>query len=74
MPVKRYKSFLEAKEDLFVYKPDKAYYKRMHELIRLIEKAAPHVKFPPGVYKYRTFEEAEEHLKKLYKEQGLLRF
>lgn len=73
MPVKKYKTFEEAREDLFVYNPGKEYYKELHEYFLFLERITPKVKLPHGVFYYKTFEEAEKHLEDIYNSQGLKR-
>ncbi len=60
MPVKKYKTFEEAEKDLWVFNPDKNYYKKLRTILNF-DIMINVKKFPRGIYKYKTFEEAENH-------------
>jgi hypothetical protein len=64
MPVKKFKSFQEATEDLWCLHPDQAYYNRVR---RFYEFAAHFVKLnhPRGIFKFKSFEEAEAQKQKV---------
>lgn len=58
--IKKFKTFEDAERDLWIIKPDKDYFRRVFGFLdefflRFIKK------FPRGIYKYKTFEEAEKH-------------
>ena len=59
MPVQKFKSFQEAREALFVLKPDKDYPTFLFEFFELQGKLFTK-KFPHGVFKFRSFEEAQK--------------
>jgi hypothetical protein len=59
MPVQKFKSFQEAKEDLYVLKPDKDYPKFLFEFFELQGKLFTK-KFPHGVFKFHTLQEAQQ--------------
>ena len=61
MPLIKYKTFEEADSDLWCFNPDSDYYKRIEKLFKLAC-SLHNVKYPKGVYKYKTFEEAQEML------------
>ncbi len=58
MPVKKYRTFQEAEEDLWNMNPDEAWVKRVFRLFRVMRLRK---RFPVkrGITKYRTIEEAE---------------
>ena len=58
MPVQKFKTFQEAKEALWSDTIDAAYLKRMADLWARSDRLHPK-RFRPGVYKYKTLEEAE---------------
>ena len=58
--VKKYKTFEEAHRDQFVFMPDEKYFRMvllMHSM-SLLKKIGK--KAPQGVYKYRSFKEAQK--------------
>lgn len=57
MPVYKYKTFDEAKLALWCREPDRAYFRQLNSLWALADRLSP-IKYPPGVFKYRTIEEA----------------
>jgi len=59
MSVKKFKSYQEAKEDLFVLEPGKDYALFLFEFFELQGKLFTK-KFPHGVFKFRSFEEAQK--------------
>lgn len=59
MPVKRYRSFEEASTDLWVMRPDEAYYKRVRQFMALWSKLSP-LTPKRSLAKFRTIEEAEQ--------------
>ncbi|GJQ31591.1 MAG: hypothetical protein HBSAPP04_04300 [Ignavibacteriaceae bacterium] len=58
--IKKFKTFEEARRDLWVMNPDAAYYKRLFELFNLVSKLNKR-KYPKGLYKFKTFEEVQKH-------------
>jgi hypothetical protein len=57
MPVKKFRSFEEAERDLWTFRPDARYYKRVRAFYGLaVRLHAPSL--PRGVFKFRTMEEA----------------
>ena len=72
MPVFKYKSFDEAEKALWNFNPDDAYFQRILKLFEFARQLNP-IRFPRGIFKYRTIEEANkqhdewvlEHAKKL---------
>mgnify|MGYP000226584272 CR=1 FL=1 len=59
MPVQKFKTFEEAREALWSDTIDAAYLKRVAELWACSDRLYPK-RFRPGVYKYKTLEEADE--------------
>lgn len=60
MPIYKYKTFEEAEEALWNLQPDKAYFKRVAELWDFADKLSP-IKYPRGIFKFRSIEEANTH-------------
>ncbi len=60
MPVYKYKNFKEADQALWNFNPDEDYFYQIHQLFILTDKINP-TKCRPGVLKYHTLEEAQEH-------------
>ncbi len=59
--IKKFKTFEEARRDLWVMEPDDEYYRRV---IAFYELAASLIKphsIEKGIFKFKTFEEAQEH-------------
>jgi len=59
MSLQKYKSFSEAEQALWCFKPDEKYFKQIKELFKLANRLCP-PNFPRGVFKYRTIEEANK--------------
>ncbi|OGU70336.1 MAG: hypothetical protein A2V93_11570 [Ignavibacteria bacterium RBG_16_34_14] len=60
MPVQKFNSFEEAERALWNFNPDKEYYDRVRAFYKLFAKLSK-FSYPKGIFKFRTFEEAEEH-------------
>ena len=60
MPVYRYKTFEEADQALWNFDPDQNYFNQIHQLFIIADKLNA-IKCQPGVLKYHTIEEAQEH-------------
>ena len=60
MPVQKFKTFEEASQALWNYKPDAEYYRQVRELYKLYCRLSK-FNYPHGVFKFKTFEEAEAH-------------
>jgi hypothetical protein len=58
--VKKFKSFEDARRDLWVMEPTDEYYKRVIEFYELASKLVK-PKIQRGVFKFKTFEEAQKH-------------
>ena len=69
MPVERFRTFEEAKEALWMLQPDDTYFRQLSVLWRFANRLSP-VKFPRGVFKFKTIEEANEHRLAWELEQG----
>ena len=59
MTIYKYRTFQEAREAQWVYRPDKQYYKKLRELFDFLS-YLPIPKSPRGVFRYATFREAAE--------------
>ncbi len=59
MPIKKFSSFEEARQDLWVFTPDTEYYKRLRTFYRFVDRLTRphHVK---GIFKYRNIEEMQK--------------
>lgn len=64
MTVYKYKTFKEAEQALWNFYPDKAYYKKVCELFDFADRLSP-IRYPEGIFKYRTIEEAIKDRKKI---------
>jgi len=60
MPIQKFKSFEEAERALWNFNPDNEYYKKLRAFYKLFSKLLK-FSYPQGVFKFRSFEEAEEH-------------
>ncbi len=60
MPIQKFKSFEEAERALWNFNPDKEYYESVRSFYKLFAKLSK-FSYPKGVFKFKTFEEAEEH-------------
>ena len=63
MPVYKYKSLREANEALLVKNPDENYYKMLSGFYETFGKLFTK-RFPHGVFKFKTIEEAQEQKEK----------
>ena len=61
MAVQKFKTFEEAERALWNFKPDKEYYRQIAAFYGLFTKLSSRFSYPAGVFKFNTFEEAEEH-------------
>ncbi len=61
MPIKKFKSFEEAEQDLWCFSPDIEYYNRIDKLFKMAANLYK-VKYPSGVFKYKSFAEAQQQL------------
>ena len=57
MPVYKYKTLEDAEKALWNFEPDESYYERVAKLFEFSQKLNP-IRFPKGVFKYKTLEEA----------------
>lgn len=64
MPVKKFPTFEEAREALWVDETDDAYIDRVEALWQRAHELTGR-RFKPGVYKYRSIEEAQADLENL---------
>jgi len=61
MPIKKFKTFEEAEMDLWCFEPDEAYFERIRKMFEVATKLH-NKKYKPGLYKYKTFKEAQDEL------------
>jgi len=59
MPVYKYKTFEQARIALWCREPDTAYFRQLNALWTLADSLSP-FKYPSGVFKYRTIDEANK--------------
>lgn len=59
MAIEKFKTFEEAEQALWCFKPDAEYFKRVRELWKLANRLCP-PRFPQGVFKYKTIEDANK--------------
>ncbi|MCP5047299.1 MAG: hypothetical protein GY940_09015 [bacterium] len=57
--IEKFETFEDAERALWCFKPDAEYYERVRELWKLANHLCP-PQFPQGVFKYKTFEEANK--------------
>ncbi len=60
MTVQKFKSFEEAERAQWNFHPDEKYYREMISFYKLFCKLSK-FSYPKGVFKFKTFEEAEKH-------------
>jgi hypothetical protein len=60
MPVQKFRTFDEAAKALWNFSPTSHYYQTVHSLYRLASRFIA-VSHSRGIYKFRTFDEAERH-------------
>lgn len=60
MPIYKYKSFEQTERALWNFQPDAAYYKKVVALWAFANRLRP-IKYPRGIFKFRTIEEANRH-------------
>ncbi|MDP2302034.1 MAG: hypothetical protein Q8N03_06390 [Ignavibacteria bacterium] len=58
--IKKFKTFEEARRDLWVMNPDAEYYKRLMEFYEFASRFSKR-KHLRGIFKFKTIEEAQEH-------------
>lgn len=59
--IKKFKTFEDARRDLWEMNPSEIYFKRVKKFYRLASFLVKH-KIERGVFKFKTFEDAEKHL------------
>jgi integrase len=64
MVVQKFRSFQEAKEALWCFKPDADYYKSIQEFWNTTARLRPLKKYPHGISKYKFLAEAEKEMEK----------
>lgn len=60
MAIRKFKTFGEAERALWNFNPDEKHYKQVREFYKLFAKLNK-FSYPNGIFKFKTFEEAEEH-------------
>lgn len=63
MPVEKFSSLTAAEKALWNFEPDEVYYNNLREFFKMATTLRP-LKFPHGIYKYRSFKEAESDKEK----------
>ena len=64
MPVQKFKTFEDAEKALWNLNPDEKYFERIAELWEFANELNP-INYPPGVFKFKTLEEANKHREKI---------
>ncbi|NUM69717.1 MAG: hypothetical protein HUU43_02630 [Ignavibacteriaceae bacterium] len=59
--IKKYKTFEEARRDLWVMEPDEAYYKRVIAFYELAATIMKPRSIEKGFFRFKTFQDAQEH-------------
>ncbi|HSL88227.1 MAG TPA: hypothetical protein VK870_02880 [Ignavibacteriaceae bacterium] len=72
MTIQKFKSFEEAERALWNYNPDEEYFKKVSAFYALFSKLNK-FSYPKGIYKFKSFEEAEEHKQKMIVESAIKR-
>lgn len=70
MGLQKFKTLAEAEQALWCYNPDKKYYQQVRELFKAAYMLCP-IDFPPGIYKYKTLESANNAKKEWLLEMEL---
>lgn len=60
MPVQKFKTFEDAEQALWNFKPDEEFLKRIAELWEFANELNP-IEYPRGIFKFKTIEEANQH-------------
>lgn len=69
MPVEKFKSMKDAENALLTFEPDRQYYKNLKEFFKLATMLSP-VRFPRGIFKYNTLEEADRQKRQWIRENA----
>lgn len=59
--IKKFKTFEEARRDLWVMEPNDEYYRRVIAFYDLAASLIKPRSIEKGIFKFKTFEEAQEH-------------
>jgi len=70
MPLQKFKTPEEAEKALICRKPDAAYFERLARLYQLSDELSPR-KYPRGIFKYRSIEEANDEAHRWEMENAL---
>jgi hypothetical protein len=60
MPIKKFKTFEDARKDLWSSNPDEKYYESVRNLFEFACEICPPF-YPHGIFKFKTIEEANKH-------------
>lgn len=60
MTIQKFKTFEESEKALWNFNPDKEYYDKVRAFYKLFFRLNK-FSYPKGIFKFKTFEEAEEH-------------
>lgn len=63
MPLYKYKTFEEAEQALWNFKPDSNYFERVKRMFEIAGEFYNPI-YPKGIHKYKTFEEAQADMYK----------
>jgi hypothetical protein len=73
MPIEKFKTFQEAEEALWCSNPDEKYYKKIEKFLEFVH-SINKPSCPPGIYKFKTIEEANRHREEYELRNALERF
>lgn len=66
--IKKFKTFLEARMDLWEMNPDEKYYRRLKDFYGLAAKFRKKNNYPRGLFKFKTFQDAQNFQEELEKD------
>ena len=70
MPVQKFKTFEDAEKALWNFQPDDKYFARVAAHWDFANALNP-IKYPKGIFKFKTMEEANEHREAIEREHAL---
>jgi len=62
MPIQKFKSFQEAEEALWCFRPNMAYYQSLRQFWDTIARLHPLKKYPHGITRYKSTVEADQKM------------
>lgn len=72
MPVFKFKSLDEAEKSLWNFKPDDQYFRRVANLWMFANQLSD-IKYPGGIFKFKTIEDANRHREELELERAIMK-